>query len=115
MKCLDLREKLYGLRHAKTANALFYLGNSAFAAGNHERAINLHKDAITMMKELHGSDHIKISLFLNTVSKDFIARCDYSQAHKIQNNALMILEQHYGELHPEVISIYGGLSRIAYA
>ena len=115
LKCLDLREKIYGLRHVKTANALFYLGNAAFAAGNHERAISLHHDAIVMMKEILGSDHFKVSLYLNTVSKDFIAKCDYSQANRIQNNALMILEQNYGELHPEVIAIYLGLSRIAYA
>ena len=115
LKCLDLWEKIYGLRHIKTAQALFYLGNAAFAAGNKNRSINLHKDAIVMMKEILGSDHIKVSLFLNTVAKDFIAKCDYSQALKVQNNALMILESHYGELHPEVIAIYGGLSNIAYA
>jgi len=104
---LTLYKQLYGERHPKVAEALFYLGAVLYPNGEPTAAEESYRQAIQMMREVDPENE-----FLPFMLEDLggiLAVKGEAGSESLLNEALALFRKRYGEEHLTVATVFARL------
>jgi serine/threonine-protein kinase len=105
---LDIYRQLYGERHPKVAEGLYYLAGVHFMKGDRLRAEEVYREAIRLMREV-DPDNVNLPYMLEDLGSILAYKQDPA-GEALLNEALAIFRKRYGENHPTVASTYERLA-----
>ncbi|GAC1401124.1 MAG: hypothetical protein NVSMB56_16250 [Pyrinomonadaceae bacterium] len=109
---LALYRELYGERHPKVAENLYYLGATLELKGKHDEGINLYRQAIVLMREA-DAENVNLPYMLQDLGQVLLVQNDVDVAESLFHEAQNLFRHHYGENHLTVAITYSDFGRIA--
>jgi eukaryotic-like serine/threonine-protein kinase len=103
-----------GNDRAMLGTALLDLANVYRALDRADDSIRTYEEALAIVIELHGADHVEVADVLNNEAVTVAETGDHARARELWHRALEIREKVLGHLHPEVAKVYGALGFDAY-
>ncbi|HYW72324.1 MAG TPA: serine/threonine-protein kinase, partial [Pyrinomonadaceae bacterium] len=94
---LDIYRQVYGDRHPKVAEGLYYLGGVLFLKGDHAHAEAAHRQAIALMREV-DPDNVNLPYMLEDLGGMLAGKKDPA-GESLLNEALALFRKRYGEDH----------------
>jgi len=94
-----------------TAGALVELANTAFYAGELDRADTLNRRALAIYRAHRGDRHPLVADVLINLGASAFERGQYAEAERLDREALDRIRSWYGEQHPETASALTLLGR----
>jgi tetratricopeptide (TPR) repeat protein len=79
-----------------------FLGVNYSLLGNHQEALNLHKQALEMRQNLFGEKHPDVATSLDNFGSSYSDLGNYQEALNLRQQALEMRQNLFGEKHPDV-------------
>jgi tetratricopeptide (TPR) repeat protein len=95
--------KQYHLHSPEAAQLLYQAGAFLFFHGFHTQSQSFHQQALTIRKQVFGSDHPVVAESLNTLAILSRNQGDYEQTERFHQQALAIREKTLGPDHPDTV------------
>jgi serine/threonine-protein kinase len=108
---LELYRGVYGERHAKVAESIFYLAGALFWENEFKSAEPLYRQAIAMMREL-DQGNVNLPYMLEDYGSILAQRGDEADAAPLLNEALELFRKRYGDDHFTIASVYGAIGNM---
>ena len=100
MTCaLDVRRKLFGEEHGKTADSYHSLGVTQHELGNYTSALLSHQHALDVTRKLFGEEHADIANSYHDIGVTQYELGDYTSALQSHLHALDVRRKLFGEEH----------------
>jgi tetratricopeptide (TPR) repeat protein/tRNA A-37 threonylcarbamoyl transferase component Bud32 len=102
----DARAALDRLGDTPLLEADFYLhyGSLALARGDHEKAAEYHRLALSIRAAQLGEDHPEVAISLINIANALIGEGDQAEAEQLARRAQAIFEKKFGANHPYTAS-----------
>jgi len=84
------------------------------ANGNRERAEALFREALAILREIHGDKHVYIAAVLDSIGSIKSEEGDFEAAEELMREALGVREQVLGAQDPQVAHSHNGLGLLYY-
>lgn len=110
-RALDLRLKIYGPIHEKTADAYNNLGNCQLALGDYERAEQYHLKALDIRQKTLPDNHPDLAASYTNLGNCAFYLGRYEQAIAYSQKALELRRKIYGAAHPKIAQSLNNLGR----
>jgi len=104
-------ERAHGKRHSGYATVLTSLANVASARGEHERALELDREALEIREALLGADHEEIAYPLGGIANELAALGRNAEALPIYRRQLGIVTRALGEQHARTALVHLNLGK----
>ncbi|KAL9973807.1 hypothetical protein ACROYT_G020310 [Oculina patagonica] len=105
-RALDIRLRLYGEEHPKTADSYHEVGVTQHALGDYVSALESKKHALDIRRKMFGEDHSETADSYHSVGITQHSLGDYNSDLESKMSALKIKRKLFGEEHPEIAESY---------
>ena len=109
---LTIYRRLYGDRHLKVAEALYFLASALAGADDRAAAEPLYREALELQRELPGGDNAYLPHIVREYAAIFIAKGETAKAEPLMLEAVELSRKHYGENHFTVAAAYESLGSL---
>lgn len=109
-KALKIKEEKLGKEHPSTAATYSNLALVCNKKGDHDRAIELYKNALNVFERKLCKDHPEMATIYNNLAGVYGDKGDYDRAIEFYEKALKIREEKLGKDHPDSAITYGNLA-----
>ena len=106
---LEIRLKIFGHEHSKTADSYYLLGVTQDAQGDFASAIQSTQRALDIRRKLFGEDHSSIADSYCSLGVTEHAQGDFTSAIQSKQRALDITRKLFGEEHSSTADSYCSL------
>jgi len=106
---LKIYRELYGEKHLKVAEALYYLASSLTAACDTASAEPLYREALDMQRVLPGGDNVYLAHIVREYAWILLAKGDAARGEPLMLEAMELFRKHYGNDHITVALAYEDL------
>ena len=110
-KALDLRLKIFGSIHEKTADAYNNLGNCQLALGDYVLAEQYHQTALAIRQKTLPANHPDLAASYTNLGNCAFYLGRYDQAIDYSKKALALRRKIYGAAHPKIAQSLNNLGR----
>lgn len=111
-KALKIREKLFGIEHPDTAQALTNLADLYRSQAKYSDAEPLYKHALRIREKVLGKDHAEVASSLHSLAVIYYWQGKYEKAELPHKRALKIREDTMGKDHPSVARSLNSLAEL---
>ena len=109
---LKIYRELYGERHLKVAEALYFLASALTGADDRAAAEPLYREALELQRELPGGDNAYLPHMVMEYGSFVLAKGDAVQAEPLMLEAIELFRKHYGADHLTVGVAYESLGSL---
>ncbi len=109
---ISISEKLYGLKHEKTANSYNNLGSIYWQQDNYKKALEYDTKALKIRKEVLGEEHPDTAESYNNIGSVCHKQYKFDEALKYHQKALKIREEILGKEHPDTATSYSNIGEV---
>jgi CHAT domain-containing protein len=106
---VEIRKRILGEEHPRTASALDNLGIDLASAGNHAAARPILERTLAIRRKIYGEEHTETASSYSHLAKELEAVGDYAAAIHAAERALAIQRKILGEDNSEVASCWSKL------
>ncbi|XP_078370506.1 uncharacterized protein LOC144654284 isoform X2 [Oculina patagonica] len=103
---LDIRQKLFGEDHSKTADSYHSVGVTQHLMGDYTSALDSAKRALEIRRKLFGEEHPETAVSYHLVGVTQHSLGDYTSALESAKRALDIRRKVFGEEHSQTADSY---------
>jgi serine/threonine protein kinase/Tfp pilus assembly protein PilF len=107
---LKIYRELYGERHLKVAEALYFLASSLVGVEGRDVAEPLFREAVELQRELPGGDNNYLPHMVLEYGNLMVAKGDSVKAESLILEAIDLFRKHYGDSHLTVGAAYASLA-----
>ena len=105
-RALDLRRKLFGEEHSKTADSYHSVGATQHSLGDYNSVLESSKRALDIRRKLFGEEHSQTAHSYDSVGVAQHSVGDYISALESKKRALDIRRKLFGEEHSQTADSY---------
>jgi serine/threonine protein kinase/Tfp pilus assembly protein PilF len=109
---LKIYRELYGERHLKVAEALYFLASSLVGVEGRDVAEPLFREAVELQRELPGGDNNYLPHMVLEYGNLLVAKGDSVRAESLILEAIDLFRKHYGDSHVTVGAAYASLASL---
>ena len=108
-RVLDVRRKLFGEEHARTADSYREVGMTQYMLGDYSSALQSHQRALDVRRKLFGEEHADLADSYLALGFAQNQLGDYSSALQSLQHALDEVKKLFGEEHANTAACYRDL------
>jgi len=109
---ISIAEKLFGLKHEKTAKSYNNLGTTCWQLGDYEKAFEYDSKALKIRKEVLGEEHPVTAESYNNIGSVYHKQGNYDMALRYHFKALAIRKNILGIDHPDTATSYSNIGEV---
>jgi len=111
-KALQIREKILGVEHARTADTYDNIGGVYDDMGNYNLALEYFDKAKAIREKILGAEHPDTASTYNNMANVYYVQGDYESALEYYYKSLAIFEKVLGLEHPDTATTYNNMASV---
>ena len=111
-EALNVRERIFGMHHALTAQALNDLAGLLYQSGRYDEATSLYLQALPIHREIYGPEHPEVATITNNIGRSELVAGRVDEAEPLLRQSLAMFQKFQGDNYDGLVSPLNSLAMI---